>query len=161
MPELETYFLKLDGISGDSKDPDHAGWVAVESYSIGMSRVALSSDGAGPGKAEFAVYFFTSLLGRHSPLLAHAAHTGWYIKSGVLEIVRGTGCTRTVSLRVRFTDPMISTYQVTDGYPRDQFGLSYSEIRFEAGIPPKAAQTARPESRQLIGPAASLRALKK
>jgi type VI protein secretion system component Hcp len=161
MPEKESFFLKLDGISGDSKDPDHAGWIDVESYSIGTSRVVLSSDGAGPGKADFDVFFFVSPLGRHSPLLAHAAHTGWYIKSGVLEIVRGAGCTRTVSLRIRFTDPMISTYQVTDGYPRDQFGLTFGEIRYEAGTPPPAAQTVPPLPRQLVRPAATRRALKK
>jgi type VI secretion system secreted protein Hcp len=163
MPETETYFLKLDGIPGDSKDSDYAGWIDVKSFTVRSSTSGLGSgsSGGGPGKAEFDVYSFASLPGRHSPLLQQASHTGWYIRSGVLEIVRGTGCTRSVSLRVRFTDVLISMYQVFEDVPRDEFSLSYTGIRYESGTPPGAAQTVQPVTGQLIWPAATRRALRK
>jgi len=154
MPETQYYFLKLDGIPGDGKDPDHVGWIDVESFQIGSSAISPGS-GGGPGKAQLDVYTFISLPGRHSPLLLQAANTGWYIKSGVLEIVRGTGCTRTVSGRVRFTDVSISKYRMPEGYPRDDFSLSYAGIRYEPGNPVPATQSVRPVSSQPIWPAAT------
>ena len=162
MAERKYYFLKLDGIPGESKDPDHAGWIDVDSYYVDTPRSGRLS-GVGPAKADFeAIFFFASPVGRHSPLLSHATNTGWSIKSGVLEIVLGTGCTRSVSLRVRFTDLSISMYRTMESDPpRDDFSLSFAEIRYESGTPPPAAQTVRTVSRQPIWPAATQRALKR
>jgi type VI secretion system secreted protein Hcp len=161
MTEREYYFLKLDGISGESQDPDHAGWIDVESFGVRTSRSDLSSHGAGPGKADFEIFSFVSLPGRHSPLLQEACRATWSINSAILEIVRGTGGTRTVSLRLRFTDLLVAMYQATEGNPpRDNFDLAFKGIRYEAGPPPPAAQTVRPVPRPPIRPAATRRALK-
>ena len=103
MAERKYYFLKLDGIPGDSNDPDHVGWIDVDSYHVDTPRSGRLGrlSGVGSAKADFeAIFFFASPVGRHSPLLSHATNTGWSIKSGVLEIVLGTGCTRSGSLPV-------------------------------------------------------------
>jgi len=154
MAERQHYFLKLDGISGDSKDPDHAGWIDVDAFHVPRSES--HNNGGGSGKAHFQdIVLIVSSPGRHSPLLQQASNAGWPIKSGILEIVRGTRCTRTVSLRVRFTDLLVSTYQSFPGNPpREEFSLSFGGVRFEPGSPPPAAQTVRPVSRLLIRPAA-------
>lgn len=46
---MESIFLKIDGISGESKDAAHQGWIDVKSYSWGVRRTA----GTGPGKASY------------------------------------------------------------------------------------------------------------
>jgi type VI secretion system secreted protein Hcp len=155
MAQKKNYFLKLDGIAGDSNDPDHAGWIDVVSFRVERSDSNPSGSNGGAGKAEFTnIFWFISQPGTHSPLLQHASNTSWPINSGVLEIVEGTGCTRTVSLRVRFSDLMIARYRATDGLLRDDFGLSFASIRYEFGTPPPAAEADRRECKELIRPAA-------
>ncbi|THJ33276.1 type VI secretion system tube protein Hcp [Lampropedia aestuarii] len=55
MASLQDFFIKIDGISGESKDSKHAGWIDVLSFSYGVSQSSSSftGGGAGVGKANF------------------------------------------------------------------------------------------------------------
>ena len=46
---MESLFLKIEGVSGESKDAAHQGWIDVKSYSWGVRR----TEGTGPGKARY------------------------------------------------------------------------------------------------------------
>src|SRR5579862_4125760 len=51
------YFLKIDGVTGDSTDKNFAGWFAVDGFDIGVTNptsIGSGSTGAGAGKATFA-----------------------------------------------------------------------------------------------------------
>lgn len=47
---MNSVFLKIEGITGESKDTSHQGWIDIDSYSRGVRR---SGEGKGPGKANY------------------------------------------------------------------------------------------------------------
>lgn len=47
---MNNVFLKIEGITGESKDAAHQGWIDVDAYSWGAKRY---SEGGGPGKANY------------------------------------------------------------------------------------------------------------
>jgi type VI protein secretion system component Hcp len=77
------YFLKIDGITGDSTDAQHKGWFTVDGYDSGVdNQVAVAAgSGAGAGKAQFSplTVDIHSLQGL-APLLGNEV-TGRQIKS--------------------------------------------------------------------------------
>jgi type VI secretion system secreted protein Hcp len=44
------YFLKLDGIPGESTDKDHKGWIEISSYSWGVSNQGSGAGSMGAGR---------------------------------------------------------------------------------------------------------------
>ncbi|QNU44962.1 type VI secretion system tube protein Hcp [Mixta calida] len=47
---MESIFLKIDSVSGESKDSAHPGWIDVTSYTWGVWR---NGDAAGPGASRY------------------------------------------------------------------------------------------------------------
>ncbi|MCW1384100.1 type VI secretion system tube protein Hcp, partial [Novosphingobium sp. KCTC 2891] len=69
VPDPVTYYIKIDGIAGDSVSKDHKGWFEISSYSFGESLAALvSSGGLETGKANF--QDISVSLGDATPLAA-------------------------------------------------------------------------------------------
>ena len=60
------YFLKLDGIEGDSTDAKHKGELKLESFSWGLAQTVAPARGAGggAGKAQFQDLSFVQRSGR-------------------------------------------------------------------------------------------------
>ncbi len=77
------YFLKIDGITGDSTDAQHKGWFTVDGYDSGVDNevATAAGSGAGAGKAQFSplTVDIHSLQGL-APLLGNEV-TGRQIKS--------------------------------------------------------------------------------
>lgn len=47
---MESVFLKIEGVTGESQDAAHPGWIDVSSYSWGVRR---KGEGVGPGKVSY------------------------------------------------------------------------------------------------------------
>lgn len=126
------YFLKLDGIEGESTDQRHKGEISIESFSWGVSQTGLKSGGGGgAGKASFQDFHFTSKMSKASPLLMLSVATGQHIKNAIL-IGRRTDGEK--FMEIKLSDVLISSYQ--DGgnggtMPTDQFSLNFAKIEFE------------------------------
>jgi len=87
------YFLKIDGVNGDSTDKDHKGWFTIDSFDIGVTTpvsIGSSGGGAGAGKSAFAplTVDIHSLAGL-APLLGEEVK-GSHIKSVELVAVEST-----------------------------------------------------------------------
>ena len=63
------YFLKIDGIDGESTDDRHKGEIDIQSFSWGVSNSGSMSSGSGggAGKASFQDIHFTRQLDKASP----------------------------------------------------------------------------------------------
>jgi type VI secretion system secreted protein Hcp len=131
------YWLKIDGIPGESQDGKHRDEIEVESWSWGVTNSGSGAPGGGggAGKADFSDLGFTASVSKASPLLMLACAQGKHIKSAVLT-ARRTGGTEFEFLTVALEDVLVTSFQTGDGGegdggPLDSVALSFSKIDFE------------------------------
>lgn len=128
------YFLKLDGIDGESTDRNHNNEIEVMSWSWGMSQMGTSSTGggAGTGKVQFQDFQFTKSFDKSSPMLMQMTATGEYIKDAKLTL-RKAGSDSSYIV-VIFSDVMVSSFQVsgnTGEAPTESVSLNFAKIQME------------------------------
>jgi type VI secretion system secreted protein Hcp len=128
------YFLKLDGIEGESTDRDHKGEIDVLSFSWGAAQEGINDGGGGggTGKVTLQDFHFTANFNKASPALFFACASGKHIKQGVL-IGRSDRKGREAFYKVTLTDVLVSSYQTGgsgDSVPTDQFSLNFAKIEY-------------------------------
>jgi len=132
------YFLKIDGIEGESTDNKHAKEIDVDAWSWGESQTGSSVPGGGSGgagKVSMQDFSFVMKFNKASPKLMLACATGKHIKSARLA-VRRAGQGQQDYLTFAFLDVLVSSYQ-TGGteasglVPIDQVSLRYAKIEVE------------------------------
>lgn len=127
------YFLKIDGISGESTDDKHKDEIQIESFSWGLSNSgsAAHGGGAGAGKAAFQDFSFVTQVTKASPKLFLACASGEHIKQAILT-ARKAGKGQQEFLKVTLSDLLVSSYQTEgaggDVVPTDQVSLNFSKI---------------------------------
>lgn len=130
------YFLKIDGIEGESEDAKHKGEIHLDSWSWGETQVGSSvhDGGGGSGKVNMQDFHFTMKCNKASPKLFDACATGTHIKKAVLTC-RKAGKVQQEFLIYTFTDLLISSYQTggnnNDVIPSDQTSFNFAQIEVE------------------------------
>lgn len=131
------YFLKLDGIDGESGDSKHKGEIEILSYSFGASQAGThgSGGGGGAGKAVFQDFHFVMNASKASPKLMLACATGQHIKKAVL-VARKAGKEQQEYMKWTFTDLLVSSYQTGGSgnggpVPSEQISMNYAKIEIE------------------------------
>ena len=131
------YFLKIDGIDGESADSKHKGEIDLESFSWGASQAGSHSTGGGggAGKVSMQDFHFVMKVNKATPKLFLACATGEHIKKAVL-IARKAGKEQQEYLKVTFSDILVSSYQTGgsgggSAIPMEQISLNYAKIEFE------------------------------
>ena len=130
------YYLKLDGIPGESTSTGHAGEIDLLTWSFGVTSAGsplAAGGGGGAGKSKPSDFVFVARTSKASPKLFQTACTGKHLKSAVLSVVRN-GESGIEYLTVTLENVMVTSYQVapgeTDGYPLDVVHLAYSKIHY-------------------------------
>lgn len=130
------YFLKLDGIDGESTDDKHKNEIDVESWSWGETNrgTHAGGGGGGAGKVSMQDFHFVMRACKATPKLMLACATGQHIKSAALTC-RKAGGDQQEYLIVKFSDLLVSSYQTGgssgDVVPTDQVSMNFSKIEFE------------------------------
>jgi len=131
------YFLKIDGIPGESQDKTHKNEIEIESFSWGATQTGTASHGGGmgAGKVQMQDFHFVMRVNKASPLLMRACTSGDHVKSAIL-VCRKAGKDQQEYLKVTFSDLLVSSYQTggtgsADIIPLDQVALNFSKIEFE------------------------------
>src|SRR5262245_4518332 len=131
------YFLKVEGIEGESTDKTHKNTIQVESFSWGETQTGSSSHGSGGGAGKVLMqdFHFVTKFSKASPSLFLACATGQHIKKAEL-FCRKAGGKQEEFLKVTLTDLLVSSYQTggsghSDIVPTDQISLNFSKIEFE------------------------------
>jgi|SRR5262252_2727264 len=131
------YFLKIDGMEGESHDTKHKNEIELESFSFGESQTGTfaSGGGGGAGKVQMQDFHFTEKLSKASPKLALACATGQHIKKAVLT-ARKAGGSQQDFYTVTFTDLLVSSYNVGgsghgDTVPVEQVSLNFAKIEWK------------------------------
>ena len=130
----ERWFLKLDGIAGESTDSAHKGEIDIASWSWGVNNTGTTSGGGGggSGKASFDDFHFVSRISKASPALFLACASGSHIKEALLSGVRGSGKSKgTDFLKYKLRDVMVTSVVQGDAEetaPTEQFSLNFSKV---------------------------------
>ncbi|MBI1745331.1 MAG: type VI secretion system tube protein Hcp [Acidobacteria bacterium] len=131
------YFLKIDGIEGESQDSKHKAEIDVESWSWGESQSGshAGGGGGGAGKVSMQDFHFVMKVNKSSPKLMLACANGEHIKKAVL-VCRKAGKEQQEYLKITLSDLLVSSFQTggsgqSDVIPNDQISLNYSKIEYE------------------------------
>jgi type VI secretion system secreted protein Hcp len=133
----QDYFLKIDGIPGESTDSKHKDEIELASFSWGLSNIA-SHGAGGAGRADFHDFYFTSRVSKASPLLFLSCAAGKHIKEANLSVRRGGGGKggQMEYLKIKFSDVLITSFQEAAGggdAPAESVGLAFARLELQYG----------------------------
>jgi len=127
------YFLKIDGIPGESEDAKHKNEIDLESWSWGESNSGThaAGGGGGAGKVSMNDFNFVMRVNKASPKLFLACASGQHIKEALLTC-RKAGKEQQEYLKIKFSDLLVASYQTGgssgDVVPAEQIALNFSKI---------------------------------
>ena len=127
------YFLKINGIPGESTDDKHKDEIDIESWSWGETNSGSHAYGGGGGAGKVAMedFTFTMRVNKASPKLFLACATGQHIPDALL-ICRKAGKQQQEYLKIKFTDLLVSSYKTggspSDVVPTDQIAFNFAKL---------------------------------
>jgi type VI secretion system secreted protein Hcp len=129
------YFIKIDGIDGESTDSKHKGEIELASFSWGVAQSGRPGRGGGrgAGKAEFQDFHFVARTSKASPKLFLACASGQHVKSALLTC-RRSGQGRLEFLKYKLSEVLVSSFVSggsTPEEPLDQISLNFAKIDME------------------------------
>lgn len=131
------YYLKIDGIPGESQDGKQKDEIDIESWSWGETNAGTHTrgGGGGAGRVQMQDFHFVMKINKASPKLMLACASGEHIKNAILTC-RKAGKDQQPFLKVTFSDLLVSSYQTggsghSDVVPTDQISLNFAKIEFE------------------------------
>lgn len=144
------YFLKIDGITGESTDKSHPGWIEIGSFSWGVSNtltITSSTSGAGAGKVSLSGLKVTKPIDKATPSLLRACASGKHIDYAELDVVVASGDLKLESpqslLTLKLDD--VALVNVTEGgagghsVPTESLDIVASRVELPAVQTPGAA----------------------
>ncbi|MDT7570411.1 MAG: type secretion system secreted protein Hcp [Actinomycetota bacterium] len=144
------YFLKLEGIKGESQNNGSPGAIEISSFSWGVSQSSVSSGaGSSAGKASVQPMRFVAPSTAASAALFKACVLGQHLQTATF-YVRAAGSDGTSTIRAQYTlyDCLVSEYFV--GGPADDagtgdidtFSLSFRKVQLNVTGPTGATGSA-------------------
>jgi type VI secretion system secreted protein Hcp len=131
------YFLKIDGIPGESHDSKHKDEIDLLSWSWGETQTGTfaGGGGGGAGKVNMQDFHFVMKVNKATPKLILACANGEHIKKAVLTC-RKAGKEQQEFLKYTFSDVLVSSYQTGgsssgDEIPLEQCSLNYTKMECE------------------------------
>ncbi|MBZ5584616.1 MAG: type VI secretion system tube protein Hcp [Acidobacteriia bacterium] len=128
------FFLKIDGIPGESQDSKHKDEIQLMSWSWGESQTGTMAfgGGGGAGKVNMHDFAFVMSVNKASPKLLLACANGEHIKNATL-VARKAGKDQQEYLTIKFTDLLVSAFQTggSGDLPTDSISFNYGKIEYE------------------------------
>ena len=130
-------FMKVTGITGESNDVNHRGWIDVTSFTHGLSNSSAASGGAGGGgssKVAHASFDVSKYLDKSSLPLNLKVNQGSHVDSVIVEF-QTTGANKSIFYRVTMTDVVIVNTNIKgetgDSRITDGISMVYKKIVWE------------------------------
>jgi type VI secretion system secreted protein Hcp len=129
------YFLQITGISGESADSKHKGWIDVLAWSWSESNPGTHVVGGagGAGKVQMSDLQVTTRMSKASPALFGACASGQHMKEAKLAGVK-SGAMQQEFLTITLRDVIISSYATAASSGddvMDSVSLGFSQIQVE------------------------------
>ena len=146
------YFLKIDGIEGESEDDKHKNEIELSSFNWEeiQSGTFAQGGGGGAGKIRMNNFEFTTRVGKASPKLMLACATGQHIPTAMLTC-RKAGGGQQEFYKITMSDVLVASYRTgsqerevshtndaagdrggyDEGVPTDTVALNFAKIQVE------------------------------
>jgi len=128
------YYLKLDGISGESVTEGFKDTIQLMSYSWGGSQITsvAGTGGSGAGKADLSDLSIMKFLDKASTPIFKALVSGTHIKTGTLSAVKA-GANGKPFLKIDFQELFVTSQQISASseIPTESVSFSYNQIKIE------------------------------
>ena len=130
------YFLKLDGIPGESTDAKHKDEIDVLAFSWGVSHPKASGPGGGgAGKAVFEDLLVVAHTSKASPKLWLACASGQHIKEATITVRKaGSDKGQEDYLVLTMTDVLVSSFQASGSSgsdrPTESVSMAFAKVEF-------------------------------
>lgn len=137
------YFLKIDGIKGESSDSVHSETIEISSWSWGASNPVSTGSGGGTGKVSMQDFHFVCSHDKSSPLLMLACAQGNHIPKATLYVRKqGSDPTGTSQdyLEITLEDVLVSSFSsqapspvpgAPHGEPTQSISLNFTKITYD------------------------------
>jgi type VI secretion system secreted protein Hcp len=127
------YFLKIDGIEGESTDAKHKGEIQLLSFSWGASNATpVATARARAGRTTVSAFSFQAVTSKASPKLFMDCATGKHHPSAVVT-ARRAGEVGLEFIKLTLSDVLVSSYQTSGAegsLPVDSASLSFARISY-------------------------------
>lgn len=128
------YFLKLDGIQGESQDEKHKNEIQILSWSWGASNVSSVSGtgGSGAGKVDMSDVSMMLNFDKSTPKFFKSVAAGTHISTGTLSAVKAGGNGKPY-LKVDFKEIFVTGLQMSAAgeVPAVSLSFTYDEIKMD------------------------------
>jgi type VI secretion system secreted protein Hcp len=141
------FFLKIDGIDGESTDKKHANEIDVMSWSWGMSQSGSIGSGGGGGAGKVTVHdlSFTHRIDKATPKLLTTCASGKHIKDATLTVRNPGGDDY---YKIKLTDVLCTEMNQAgannNDLPTEQISLNFAKIEIEYTPTNKKGTTGSP-----------------
>ncbi|KMZ12652.1 putative protein ImpD [Candidatus Burkholderia humilis] len=105
-------YMKVDGVSGESRDVNHKGWTDIESYTWGAKQPgSMATDGGGEiGKVSFDDLLVETYVDKATPALLKYCANGKHLAQVELSICKAGG-TQVEYKRITLSDVLVVAVQ--------------------------------------------------
>lgn len=111
-------YMRIDGVSGESKDSNHKGWSNVQSYSWGAVQPGnmASGSGGGIGKASFNDLSVVAIIDKAAPAILKYCANGKHLPTVEISVCKAGG-TQIEYLRITLNEVLVTS--VNQGAAKD------------------------------------------
>ena len=130
------FFLKIEGIEGESKDSKHQNEIDVLGWSFSAHQhgTMAAGGGGGAGKVQMQDFTFQMYMCKATPKLLQHCASGKHVPSAVF-VARKAGEQQQEYMKIKFTDLLVSSYSTGGGGgaedPVEHISLNFAKIEFE------------------------------
>ncbi|WP_298820738.1 type VI secretion system tube protein Hcp [uncultured Roseibium sp.] len=130
------FFLKLDGINGESQDKSHKDEIDVLSWSWGASQSGTThmGGGSGSGKAFFQDLSITKYVDKSTPVLLQHVSTGKHIAKGTMYVRKAAGDNPLEYIKLEMKDIIVTNVSTggsgSDDRITESATLNFGEYKF-------------------------------
>jgi type VI secretion system secreted protein Hcp len=131
------YFLKLDGIQGESQNTNHSNEIQIMSWSWGGAQYSsvAGTGGSGAGKVSLSDFSIMANFDKSTPKLFKSLCEGTHVKTGTMTAIKA-GANSKPYLTVDFTELFVSSLQISASseVPTISASFTYNTIKIEYSV---------------------------
>jgi type VI secretion system secreted protein Hcp len=126
------FFLKMDGVQGESQDANFKNQIQVLSFSWGASQVSSvgKTGGSGAGKVDLSDFSIMTNFDKATPNLFKSICAGTHVANGTFNAVK-SGASGKAYLTLTFSEIFVSSLQVSGSTENPTVSLSFTYAKMK------------------------------